>query len=97
MSVLLGLLQGLSAMQWFSLGGVFIVGQIAESYFLTPYLVGKQVGLHPIWVIFALLAGATLAGFLGILLAVPVAAVLGVLLRHLLSWYKTTHFFKGEE
>ena len=95
LSVLLGLLQGLTGTQWLCLGGIFLVGQILEGYFLTPYLVGKKVGLHPVWVIFALLAGGMVAGPLGVLLAVPVSAVLGVLIRHLLSWYRTTAFFKG--
>lgn len=95
LSVLLGLLQGLTTAQWLWLGGIFLVGQIMESYFLTPYLVGKRVGLHPVWIIFALLAGGMLAGPLGVLLAVPMAAVLGVLIRHLLKWYRTTDFFKG--
>lgn len=97
LSVLIGLLQGLTMSQWLWLGGVFLVGQIVEGYFLTPYLVGKRVGLHPVWIIFALLAGGMLAGPLGVLLAVPVAAVLGVLIRHFAQWYRTTEFFKGNK
>ncbi|MBQ3696236.1 MAG: AI-2E family transporter [Alphaproteobacteria bacterium] len=97
LSVLLGLLQGLTMTQWLCLAGVFLVGQIAEGYFLTPYLVGKRVGLHPVWVIFVLLAGGMLAGFLGIILAVPVAAILGVLIRYLLKWYQQTDFYKGHK
>jgi len=93
----LGLLQGLATSQWLWLGGVFLVGQILEGYFLTPYLVGKRVGLHPVWIIFVLLAGGVVAGFLGVLLAVPVAAVLGVVIRHLLAWYKTTNLYKGKK
>lgn len=95
LSILLGLLQGLTMTQWLWLGGIFLIGQIAEGYFLTPYLVGKKVGLHPVWIIFVLLAGGMLAGFLGVLLAVPVAAVLGVLIRHLIKWYQATNFYKG--
>ena len=83
--------------QWLWLAGVFLVGQIAEGYFLTPYLVGKKVGLHPVWIIFMLLAGGMVAGFLGVLLAVPTAAVLGVFIRHLIKWYQTTDFYKGHE
>jgi len=97
LSAIIGALQGLSGTQWLWLGGIFLVGQIAEGYFLTPCLVGKRVGLHPVWIIFVLLAGGMMAGFLGVLLAVPVAAVLGVLIRHFLSWYKTTTFYKGKE
>lgn len=60
---------------------VFLVGQVVEGNFLTPKLVGERVGLHPVWVIFGLLAGGALFGFIGVLLAVPMAAVIGVLVR----------------
>ncbi len=65
----------------FLVAGIFIVGQVAESYVLTPKLVGDRVGLHPVWIIFALLAGGALFDFTGVLLAVPAAAVIGVLAR----------------
>ena len=65
----------------FIVAGIFIAGQVAESYVLTPKLVGGRVGLHPVWIIFALLAGGALFDFTGVLLAVPVAAVIGVLAR----------------
>ncbi len=67
--------------------GVFAIGQAVEGNFLTPRLVGDRVGLHPVWVIFALLAGGALFGFVGVLLAVPVAATAGVLMRFLLQLY----------
>ena len=67
---------------------VFAVGQVAEGFFLTPRLVGGQVGLHPLWVVFALMAGATLFGFTGVLLAVPTAAVIGVLVRFWAARYR---------
>ena len=60
---------------------VFAVGQVIEGNVLTPKLVGERVGLHAVWIIFALLSGGALFGFVGILLAVPVAAVIGVLAR----------------
>lgn len=60
---------------------VYIIGQIIEGYILTPYLVGQRIGLHPVAVIFAVMAGGTLFGFFGILLALPVAAIIVVLLR----------------
>ena len=63
------------------IAAIFAVGQVVESNFITPKLVGERVGLHAAWIIFALLAGGTLFGFLGIMLAVPVAAVIGVLIR----------------
>lgn len=61
---------------------VFGVGQILESSILTPWLVGDRIGLHPVAVIFAVLAGGQLFGFMGVMLALPVAAVVAVLLRH---------------
>lgn len=74
---------------------IFFVGQAVEGNFLTPKLVGGRIGLHPVWVIFALLAGASLFGFLGVLLAVPVAAVIGVLVRFALGRYLDSRFYTG--
>jgi len=76
---------------------IFVVGQAAEGNFLTPKLVGDKVGLHPVWVMFALLAGGSLFGFLGVLLAVPVAAVIGVLIRFGLQQYLTSHYYTGPD
>lgn len=73
---------------------IFVSGQVIEGNFVTPKLVGDKVGLHPVWIIFAMLAGATLFGFLGILLAVPVAAVLGVLIRFGLGEYQKSSYFQ---
>lgn len=72
---------------------VFGIGQFLESVWLTPWLVGDKVGLHPVTVIFAVLAGGQLFGFVGVMLALPVASALAVLVRHLRehwlssSWY----------
>ena len=66
---------------------VFASGQVIEGYALTPRLVGDRVGLHPVWILFALLAGGALFGFTGIMLAIPVAAVIGVLVRFALDRY----------
>jgi predicted PurR-regulated permease PerM len=74
---------------------VFLVGQTAESYFLTPRMVGSRVGLHPIWIIFSLLAGGALFGFTGVLLAVPVAAVIGVLVRFATGRYLESSLYSG--
>lgn len=73
--------------------GVFIIGQILEGYVLTPKLVGDRVGLHPVWILFALFAGGSLLGFLGVLIAVPVAAIIGVLIRLGLSYYKASPLY----
>jgi predicted PurR-regulated permease PerM len=67
---------------------IFAVGQAVEGNFLTPKLVGDRIHLHPVWVMFALFAGATLMGFVGLLVAVPAAAVIGVLVRFGLSRYR---------
>lgn len=74
-------------------GVVFGIGQMVEGMVLTPLLVGDRVGLHPVAVIFAILAGGQLYGFLGILLAVPVAAVIMVMLRHLHDRYKNSELY----
>jgi predicted PurR-regulated permease PerM len=70
------------------LGVIFMVGQFLEGYVFTPLLVGNRVGLHPLWVIFALLAGGTLAGISGMLLAIPSAVVLSVLLPRVLAQWR---------
>ena len=75
---------------------VFGVGQLLESLFLTPVLVGDKIGLHPVAVIFAVLAGGQLFGFVGILLALPVAAVVMVLLRHMQHSYKTSTLYQDQ-
>ncbi len=75
--------------------GVFLIGQTLESYVLTPRLVGDRVGLHPVWIIFALLAGGALMGFTGVLIAVPVAAVTGVLVRFGLTRYMASELYHG--
>jgi len=61
---------------------IFLSGQLLESYYLTPKFVGNAINLNPIWVMFALLTGAHLAGFIGVLISLPVAAIFGVLARH---------------
>ncbi len=75
------------------IAGIFIGGQVIEGNFLTPKLVGDSVGLHPLWVFFALLAGGSLLGILGMFLAVPVAAVVGVLLSFALQKYKESAYY----
>ncbi len=75
--------------------GVFVIGQVIEGNFLTPRLVGDRVGLHPVWVMFALLAGGAIFGFLGILLAIPVAAVIGVGVRFALGRYLASPLYHG--
>lgn len=78
------------------IAAIFVVGQIVEGNFLTPKLVGDKVGLHPVWMIFGMLAGATLLGFVGVLLAVPIAATLGVLVRFGLQRYRESSYYTGK-
>jgi len=80
-------------MQLLPLLAVFGVGQLAESFLLTPLFVGDKIGLHPVAVIFAVLAGGQLFGFFGILLALPVAAVIMVLLRHAHEQYLSSQWY----
>lgn len=86
--------------EWQSLMGVaavFSVGQLLESMVLTPMLVGDRIGLHPVAVIFAIMAGGQLAGFVGVLLALPVAAVIMVWLRHLHRNYKVSELYTASD
>jgi len=75
--------------------GIFAAGQFLEGNVLTPKLVGKSVGLHPVWLLFALSAFGTVFGFVGMLVAVPVAAALGVLTRFGLSQYHDSLLYRG--
>jgi predicted PurR-regulated permease PerM len=76
---------------------IFQVGQMVEGNILTPKLVGSSVGLHPVWLIFALSAFGTLFGFVGMLIAVPVAAAIGVLVRFAINQYKGGLLYRGIE
>jgi predicted PurR-regulated permease PerM len=74
---------------------VFAFGQMIESMVLTPVLVGDRIGLHPVAVIFALMVGAQLAGFVGVVVALPVAAVITVFARHAVSHYRNSELYSG--
>lgn len=77
--------------------GIFAVGQFIEGNFLQPYLVGKETGLHPVWLMFSLLAFGVLFGFVGLLVAVPVAAAIGVLVRFLVRQYQASSYYTGDQ
>jgi len=83
---------------WHPLGVllVFSAGQMAEGVWLTPTLVGDRIGLHPVAVIFAVLAGGQLFGFFGVLLALPVAAVVAVAVRHAHERYLDSPLYDSE-
>lgn len=74
---------------------VFGVGQFLEGNVLTPKLVGDRIGLHPVWIMFGLLAGGALFGFVGLLIAVPVCAVIGVLVRFGIGRYRESYLYHG--
>ena len=95
LSIALALAQFSDWMPVVLVAGVSLVGQVLEGYVLTPNLVGDRIKLHPVWIPFALLAGGALFGFLGVLLAVPVAAVIGVLVRFSLARYLASPMYKG--
>jgi len=74
---------------------IFIVGQIISDYFLTPKLLGENVGLHPVWVIFSFFAFGSLFGFLGLIIAIPAAAAIGVLVRYFIDLYLDSQYYLG--
>ena len=83
---------------WFMVAvvaAVFAAGQFIEGNFVTPRLVGSRIGVHPVWLIFAVLAGAALLGIVGALLAVPAAAVIGVFIRFALERYRASALYNG--
>ncbi len=85
--------------EWLPIGmvaGIFVLGQFLEGNVITPKLVGESVGLHPVWLLFALSAFGALFGFLGLLVAVPVAASIGVLLRFGMGKYQGSLLYQGK-
>lgn len=87
------LIQFQEIMPLFYVAIVFMTGQMLEGMLLTPWLVGEKIGLHPVAVIFSVLAGGQLFGFVGVLLALPVTAVIAVLLRHVLERYTESELY----
>lgn len=75
--------------------GLYGLGQVIEGQVLVPGLIGDHVGLHPLWVLFGLLAGGVLFGFLGILLAVPMTAVIGVLIKFAVARYRASMLYQS--
>jgi predicted PurR-regulated permease PerM len=95
-AVIATLVQHGDAAHLFMVLGVFALGQTLEGFVLVPWMVGDRIGLHPVAVIFAIMAGGQLFGFLGVLLALPVAAVSMVLLRHAHSHYRKSGLYGAE-
>ena len=96
LSAVMSIVQGWPSMGLFAMAmGVIGIGQFLEGNVLTPRLVGASVGLHPVWLMFALFAFGSLFGFTGLILAVPLAAVLGVLIRFALQHYRVSPLYLG--
>ena len=96
-ALIAALVQGMDPMHLGLVVAVFMVGQTLESFFLTPWLVGDSIGLHPVAVIFSIMAGGQLFGFLGVLLALPVTAVVMVLLRYAHEQYTASNLYGAEK
>jgi predicted PurR-regulated permease PerM len=76
------------------IGAIFLVGQLLEGNIITPKLLGGSVGMHPLWILFSIMAGASLFGILGMLIAVPVAAAIGVLVSFALKRYQDSSYYQ---
>ena len=98
LAMLIGLGQfGLAdPVQLLKIAAVYGIVQAIEAMVLTPRLIGSHVRLHPVWVLFAIFAGGELMGFVGVLIAIPVAAVAGVLTRHTVERYLASSLHKGK-
>jgi predicted PurR-regulated permease PerM len=96
LSLGVGLVQGWPSLTlFFSAFGVVAVGQFLEGNVISPKLVGGSIGLHPVWLMFALFAFGELFGFTGLLIAVPTAAAIGVIVRHLIGLYLKSPLYRG--
>jgi len=96
MAIGLALLQFWGDWVWIgAVVAIFVIGQMVEGNYLTPKLVGGSVGLHPVWLLFALSAFGTLFGFVGMMVAVPVAAVIGVIARFMAGKYQQSALYGG--
>lgn len=74
---------------------LYVIGHTVEGYILAPKIIGNKIGLHPVWIIFAVFAAGSLFGFVGILFAIPLAGIVKVLVLQFLDYYKTTSFYRG--
>jgi len=78
-----------------TIAAIFVGGQLVEGNFLTPKIVGDRVGLHPLWIMFSLMAGGAVAGIVGMLVAIPVAIIISVLLSFAIRRYKSSLLYKN--
>lgn len=87
-AIIIGLFQwGFDLINLSLVGGAFIIGQIIEANFLTPNLIGAKIGLHPVWLIFGLFVCGALFGFIGVVIAIPLTAICGVIVKNLAQQY----------
>lgn len=93
LSFIVALIQFQGWWQIFAVIGIFSAVNLFEGNFLTPRFIGKRVGLHPVWIIFSLMAAATLFGFMGVIITLPVAAILSTIVRILLEEYYKSPFY----
>ncbi|MDB2414594.1 AI-2E family transporter [Rickettsiales bacterium] len=94
-SLIVAYLQFGDITQLFFVGILFVIAQTLEGAFLSPKLVGDKVGLHPVWLIFGLFCGGALFGFVGVLVAVPVTAIIGVLVKFTIEQYLASSLYKA--
>ncbi|HEY5226414.1 MAG TPA: AI-2E family transporter, partial [Methylovirgula sp.] len=93
---IVAIVQGWPHWQLFALTvGVVLAGQFLEANILSPKLVGDKVGVHPVWLIFVLLAFGSVLGFIGLVIAVPVAAAAAVILRYAVRRYRSSELYLG--
>ena len=74
---------------------IFTVGHAVEGYILSPKIIGNRIGLHPVWIIFAVFAAGSLFGILGIVFAIPIAGIVKVFLSHIIDYYKSSEMYKS--
>jgi putative permease len=93
-AMLIALATNVSTLEIVSIVSVFLVVQTVESNYIIPKFVGGKVGLHPMWIIFGLLAGGSLLGFIGLLLAIPITTIISVLIKHYIEKYKHSEYYE---
>ncbi|XVN41673.1 MAG: AI-2E family transporter [Rickettsia endosymbiont of Argas persicus] len=73
---------------------IYLIGNVCESYILTPKIIGDKIGLHPLWIIFSIFACGSLFGFVGIFFAIPIAGITKILLLNIIKFYKSSKFYR---
>ncbi len=74
---------------------LFVVAHVIEGYILTPKIIGGKIGLHPVWIIFAVFAAGSVFGFIGIIFAIPIAGIIKILLTHIIDYYKSSKIYNN--